>query len=121
MIGFDATETRRTYGDVGDDARYDIRYPLIEWGWTRERCEREIAQVGLPVPVKSACYCCPAAKTWEIKYLREHVPEQYAICEEMERKYRQGKHYRGHGSVQGLGVSKAWTIRDTTQMTLFDT
>src|SRR5215468_4909221 len=37
-------------------------YPLMEWGWDREHCKRVIADAGLPIPVKSACFFCPASK-----------------------------------------------------------
>jgi hypothetical protein len=38
-------------------------YPLTEWGWTRERCEAVILGEGLPLPMKSACWMCPASKS----------------------------------------------------------
>lgn len=40
--------------------RYEIRYPLREWGLTRRDCGKMIADAGLPVPPKSACFFCPA-------------------------------------------------------------
>jgi hypothetical protein len=41
----------------------------------RAACERSIRDAGLPVPIKSACYYCPASKKHEIVRLREHHPE----------------------------------------------
>jgi hypothetical protein len=52
------------YGDL-----YDYWYPLQEWGWTREDCEREIAAHGLPIPEKSSCFFCPAMKPAEVDAL----------------------------------------------------
>lgn len=62
LIGFDANEVTRAYGDVhqGDDNRRP-EYPLIEWGWDRAKCLDYIkAQTGA-CWTKSACYFCPYA------------------------------------------------------------
>ena len=48
---------------------YDYRYPLREWGWDRSRCAARIRDAGLPVPFKSACFFCGAAKPDEIRTL----------------------------------------------------
>ena len=50
-------------------ADYEYWYPLQEWGWDREECERQIAAAGLPVPHKSSCFFCPAMKTAEVDAL----------------------------------------------------
>ncbi len=73
-IGYDASpadERRRTYAcnsEVEDD-KYEYWYPLQEWGWDRERCKREIAAAGLPVPLKSSCIFCAAMQPWEVAEL----------------------------------------------------
>lgn len=59
LIGYDcsAADSRRYAEREGyTDARYAYRYPLREWGWTRERCIERIAQAQLPIPPKSACF-----------------------------------------------------------------
>lgn len=48
------------------DPKYEYWYPLIDWGWDRDRCKQEIASRGLPVPPKSACYFCPATQPEEL-------------------------------------------------------
>ena len=61
LIGFDAgvRDTRRyEHAATIDDPLYECRYPLREWGWDRERCERRIEAAGLPVPPKSSCFFC---------------------------------------------------------------
>jgi hypothetical protein len=110
IIGFDATEKRRTYAGVGAEIdEYDYWYPLQDWGWDRERCEREIANAGLPVPVKSACFFCPSMKKHEITELREQHPDLYQLALDMEDGYRTGKHWRGEAaSTVGLGRNFAW-------------
>ncbi len=72
-IGYDAgPRDGQRYVKVKDglDPAYHYVYPLIEWGWDRERCKLEIAKVGLPVPPKSACYFCPATHPEELHLLQ---------------------------------------------------
>jgi hypothetical protein len=49
-------------------------YPLMDWGYDRERCKQIISAAGLPVPIKSACFFCPASKKHEIAWLEENHP-----------------------------------------------
>lgn len=72
MIGFDAgpIDRRRTFPKTDSGrGRYDYLHPLIEWGWDREECKRQIAAAGLPVPPKSSCWFCCAMKPWEVDAL----------------------------------------------------
>lgn len=77
-IGFDSSphEQRRaqrgckTFAVQFDEAeRYDLEYPLQQWGWTRADCVAAIMRAGLPVPPKSSCFFCPAMKTFEVESL----------------------------------------------------
>ncbi len=114
LIGFDATESRRTFAAAGakDQELYDMRYPLQDWAMTRDTCERTIADAGLPVPMKSACWFCPASKVHEINWLREHHPDLHSAALAMEHNYRTGKHWRGDdATVHGLGRRFAWSDR----------
>jgi hypothetical protein len=136
MIGFDATEHHRVGGSGTYDCRttcsscvgqgqtakqrracracrgtgqlmYDVQYPLRAWGWDRSRCEREIQAVGLPVPVKSACFFCPASKKPEILALPSDL---YQLSVDMEENYRRGKHWRGsRATTVGLGQRFSWS------------
>jgi hypothetical protein len=78
-------------------------YPLIEWGYDRARCQQIIKQAGLPVPMKSACFFCPASKKQEILWLQEHHPELLERALDIERN-AQAK----LTSVKGLGRSYSW-------------
>ncbi|OPY05598.1 MAG: hypothetical protein A4E61_00246 [Syntrophorhabdus sp. PtaB.Bin184] len=72
-IGFDNSprDRVRTYSASPKDADlYDYVTPLIRWQWDREECKKQIASVGLPVPVKSSCFFCTAMKPWEVRSLR---------------------------------------------------
>lgn len=94
---------------------FDVQYPLREWGWDRLACERQIDRAGLPVPVKSACFFCPASKTHEIRALPSDL---YQLSTNVEQVYRDGKHYRGDASsVVGLGRRFAWSDVDMNPKT----
>ena len=85
-----------------DGEKYDIQYWLREWGWDRARCEQEIDAAGLPVPVKSACFMCPASKRHEVENLPSDL---YQLSVDLEDNYQQGKHWRGdEATVYGLGM-----------------
>jgi hypothetical protein len=78
-------------------------YPLFEWGYDRQRCQEVIRAAALPVPIKSACWFCPASKKAEILWLREHHPVLLARALTIERN-AQAK----LTSVRGLGRSFSW-------------
>ena len=110
LIGFEAGEERRRYADRGDDPQYDYWYPLMDWELNREACQRLIADAGLPVPVKSACFFCPACKKPELVELAVEHPDLHACALALEGRYRSGKHFRGDdpSKVQGLGIRYTW-------------
>lgn len=69
LIGYDCSPAdlrRYAHREGYDDPRYEYRYPLREWGWTREDCIARIARAGLPVPPKSSCFFCTAVKPAEL-------------------------------------------------------
>jgi len=71
-IGYDAGPAdmrRRNHAGNENDPLYEYWYPLIEWGWDRDRCKAEIAREDLPVPLKSSCFFCPAMKPAEVREL----------------------------------------------------
>lgn len=59
LIGYDcspADNRRYAHREGHIDPRFLFRYPLREWGWTREDCIARIRAARLPVPVKSSCF-----------------------------------------------------------------
>ena len=74
FIGYDAGEHYRSdkvlLNDLADP-KYSKWYPLMEWGWDREECIRQIEAAGLPQPGKSSCFFCPSMRAEEIIDLRE--------------------------------------------------
>lgn len=106
-IGYDAggRDQKRAYGAQGKAADGFInRFPLIEWGWDREACEREILAAGLPIPIKSACFFCPASKKSEVDWLKAFHPELAAEAVKMEQFAKE----RGLRNIKGLGRSWSW-------------
>lgn len=108
-LGFDADPrdaSRRNR--LPDDPRFRYITPLIQWGWNREKCIEVLEADPLlgeiakrhqmsPVPIKSACFFCPASKPDEVRWLAENHPELAAIALEMERRAA-----RNLISVEGL-------------------
>ncbi len=96
------------------DAHYFVYwYPLLEWGYDRERCKQVIAAAGLPVPVKSACFFCPASKKHEIAWLQDQHPDLLGRALEIERNARAKL-----TSVKGLGRSFSWEAYTTRRVEL---
>lgn len=117
-IGYDAgpRDSCRSYKAEGKASPgYANRFPLIEWGWDRERCMAEIAAAGLPVPTKSACFHCPASKAHEIQWLKVNAPAQFDRAIKMERlaqpKIDARKAEGKRVSTAGLGRTFAWGDR----------
>lgn len=89
-----------------DARQYEYWYPLQEWGVDRIECLRLITLAGLPVPMKSACWFCPASKKSEIIWLRDTHPPLFKRALAMEDRARDGRH--GLDTVKGLGRKFAW-------------
>ena len=109
FIGYDAGEGYRSdkvlLGDLAD-RKYSKWYPLMEWGWTRDDCIRQIEAAGLPQPGKSSCFFCPSMKPDEITALREQHPDLFRRALVLEDNARQNLK-----TVQGLGRNYSWRER----------
>lgn len=104
-IGYDAgpKDSRRGKNALGSkrDRRFFLfRYLLREWGWDRGRCVVEIVRAGLPVPIKSACFFCPASQPWELYWLAAEHPDLFLRAVALEDRARDGRH--GLQKVKGL-------------------
>ena len=115
-IGLDAGEQHRAAWQKANPAKeklsrdqwldqnyFSYWYPLMEWGINREKCKQIIAAAGLPVPLKSACFFCPASKKHEILWLQEHHPELMDRALAIERNAAAKLK-----TVKGLGRSFSW-------------
>jgi len=84
LIGYDAgpaDDRRYRVASALDDPFYEHRYPLREWGWTRTDSIARIERAGLPVPVKSACFFCTAARPDEVRALPVEQLRQIVLIE----------------------------------------
>ncbi len=93
-IGFSLDERRRA---KADEPPWYRRYPLIELMLTRHDCAGIITAAGLPLPHKSACWCCPYRSNAEWRLLRDHYPldwqQALALDEELRANDEQGAVY----------------------------
>jgi hypothetical protein len=95
MIGYDngPADLRRSK-KVIEDENFSYSYPLQEWGWDRAECVRQIIAEGLRVPIKSACFFCPASQKWELWWLAGTHPTLFMEALHMEHTAMIGKHSR---------------------------
>lgn len=96
LIGYDASpaDIRRSSKIKTEDDHFLYCYPLQQLGWTRQDCIAAIIEEGLPVPIKSACWFCPASKQWELYWLAGNHPELFEKACEIERTALLGRHSR---------------------------
>jgi hypothetical protein len=72
LIGYDASPAdirRHAHASTIANDLFEFRSPLLDWGWTRDRCIARIEDEGLSVPPKSSCLCCGAIKPDEVREL----------------------------------------------------
>lgn len=98
LIGYDAgkADIRRSSKAKMEDDNFDFFYPLQLLGWTRGDCVKAITEELGPdyVPVKSACFFCPASQKWELFWLAGTHPDLFERALAIERKALVGKHSR---------------------------
>ncbi|MFY2610865.1 hypothetical protein ACOTJQ_29310 [Achromobacter xylosoxidans] len=98
LIGYDCgpADMHRSAGVKPADADFDYVYPLQVMGWTRRDCVQAITQALGPhlVPIKSACFFCPASKLWELYWLAAHHPDLLERALVLERNALTGRHSR---------------------------
>jgi len=98
LIGYDAgpADVRRSNRLELHDSDFDLFYPLQILGWKRQDCVRVIVSVLGPdlLPIKSACFYCPASKVWELYWLAAHEPELFERALVIERNALTGHHSR---------------------------
>jgi len=103
LVGIHYGERKRAQRQLNQ--RIDVRFPLIEWRWDQVECVEAIQCAGLPVPVKSACFFCPAMKKPEVIELSQLHPDLFNRAVEIEQAaIESGK----LTTVKGLGRRWSW-------------
>jgi hypothetical protein len=113
-IGIHAGENRKLATDTD---LYQYRYPLREWDYDQDECERIIHEAGLPVPPKSACFFCPNSKKSEIIALKAQHPNLMTRALAIE----SGGQWESD-AIKGLGRRFSWRNlieADSAQLRLF--
>jgi hypothetical protein len=86
-IGFSADEIGRVRDS---DVSYVVnRHPLVEMGWTRERCANWLDAKGWTV-AKSACIGCPYHGNAQWRDLRDNHPDEWADAVAFDEAIRKG-------------------------------
>lgn len=105
LIGYDRgpADQRRSKASNRADGDFDYEYPLQIVQWTRQDCVRAITEaLGADlVPIKSACFFCPASKQWELYWLAAHHPDLLERALQLERNALTGRHSRFDAVVFG--------------------
>lgn len=101
LIGIHYGEKRR--GKIPDCNKYRYVYPLRIWGWDQGDCQAAHARAGIRMPVKSACFFCPAMKPQEVVQLSQEHPELYLRSLEIEDNAKPNLTV-----VKGLGRTWSW-------------
>jgi hypothetical protein len=83
-LGLAADESRRATPSKNKFERKV--FPLIDLGWTRERCIYEIARAGWPMPKRSSCIICPSRSDAE---WRELTPAEFELACQTDAKLRE--------------------------------
>ena len=100
-IGYDAgpADSRRYAHAEGhmEDALYLYDYPLRDASLDRQGCVDLIIDEGLPVPIKSACFMCPALKPRELHELERKQLRAIVLMEA-----------RAHPRLLAYAESKGW-------------
>ncbi|WP_199758669.1 hypothetical protein [Aquabacterium soli] len=98
LIGYDCgrADVRRSKAIKQSDSDFDYSYPLQVIGWSRPDCVQAItSELGAAlVPVKSACFFCPASKHWELYWLAAYHPALLEQALKLERTALTGRHSR---------------------------
>lgn len=98
LIGYDCgpADLRRSRAIKTTGEAFDYVYPLQLIGWKRIDCVRAIAaELGADmVPIKSACFFCPASKAWELWSLAADHPDLLERALLLERRALTGRHSR---------------------------
>ena len=118
LVGIHYGERKRAERTLNQ--RDDVSFPLIDWKWNQEDCVDAIRCAALAIPVKSACFFCPAMRKPEVIQISKTHPDLFARAVEMERTANEAGNLN---TVKGLGRHWSWeklVKADEAQLRLFE-
>lgn len=113
LVGFSTDEIHRV--NNRRLSPYDIpEHPLLDLNLSRQDCKRVIAEAGLPVPPKSACYFCPFHRPSKWARMRRDEPALFWKAAELEHilNERRDTLGRDHVYLTRFGVPLADAIQE---------
>lgn len=95
-VGISTDEAHRATNRTTEDPAETITWPLLDLGISRADAAALVADAGLPVPPRSACYFCPLHTLGSWSELRRDRPDLFAKAQALEdtintRRVRLGK------------------------------
>ena len=104
-LGISTDEIERAKPGLDPRMSFQFReYPLLDLGLSRSDCKRIIADAGLPVPGKSACFFCPFHDKTAWADLAHDTPELFAKACALEAHLNA---QRDEMACQGVGLPPA--------------
>lgn len=94
------------------------RFPLIEWGMSRNDCLQWLKRQGYPTPPRSACLGCPFKRDSEWRHTRDSNPTEWAETVEADKQIRlaSGKPQFMHRTLKPLDEVDLSTPEDHGQL-----
>lgn len=92
--------------------RDDVRFPLVEWGWSEEDCLKYCYSKGYDweglyeLFSRVSCWCCPLQPLEELRKLRTHFPDLWAELIDMDN--RTWRKFKSDYTVEQLDVRFAF-------------
>lgn len=89
MIGYTSNEVKRGRTTTLDYAQ--AIYPLAEWGWNEEECERFLRDKGIANPLykhfnRTGCYFCPHQNKESLYNLFRHYKKEWETSKALEQR-----------------------------------
>lgn len=111
--GISTDECHRANSNSGFEF-YEVEYPLIDLGLSRQDCLDIVAAVDLPPPPKSSCWFCPYTKFSQFQKLSNTEPEifQKACDLEVKLSHRAVSLGRGKTFFTDRGVKRNAYLQD---------
>lgn len=89
----------------------NIKYPLIEWGWTGEKCKQYLREKKMLNPLyekgfgRLGCWLCPKQRKESLRVLYENYPHQWKLLKKLEADCPHGF----HPDYKLIDLEKEWT------------